>query len=334
MSSLSLALLLLLPLAARAAEPSEAAWKASCRRAAAVALPAADQPDVATQKQLAGCTSEALFYGVGQKADPDRARLCAYVERAAGDGVVFGGSAMLMTIYATGVGAPRSVPLAIRFACDLDGAPAEMEGRIAHLEALGRGDPKGPATFDLCDDVTSGFMQGHCAAHQQRIEQAKRDQRYAARLATWTPDQRAAFQRLRATADGFFRARAESEVDLSGTARAALQIQAETELETGFEALLALLERGQAPHASAEDFAGADRALNEAYRKIMKGQDPVSGTVTKAGVRRAEKSWVKYRDGWVALARIKFPVADSRGLKAWLTRQRSEMLTEFVPDAR
>jgi len=162
-------------------------------------------------------------------------------------------------------------------------------------------------------------------------EQAKRDQRYAVRLATWTPAERAAFQRLRATADGFFRTRTGDEVDLSGTARAALQIEEGAKLETSFDALLARLERGEAPRASAEDFAAADRALNDAYGKVMKTEDPVSGTVVKAGIRRAEKRWLKYRDGWVALAKIKFPGADPRGLKVWLTRERTEMLTGFVP---
>jgi hypothetical protein len=317
------------------AAPAEARWKATCERARAAAPPPADQPDPAKQKELAGCKSEELFYGVGRAADPEQARLCAYVERAGGDLVVFGGSAMLMTIYATGVGAPRNVPLAIRFACELDGAPAEMEGRIAHLEALGAGGPapKSEATFDLCDDATSGFMEGHCAAHRERLARARRDSGTTARLATWTPAERAGFRRLRARADGFFRARTANEVDLSGTARAALQIEEGAALERSFDELLTRLEGAGVPPASADALGAADRALNEAYGRIMKAEDPVAGTITRAGVRRTERAWLKYRDEWPAFARLKFPGADPRGIKAWLTRERVEMLQAFVATA-
>jgi hypothetical protein len=318
----------------RAAAPADEPWTDSCRRAREVALPAGDQPDPPKRKALAGCSSEELFYGIGRRADPDEARLCAYVERADGDQAVFGGSAMLMTMYATGIGAHRNLPLAIRFACALDGAPAEMEARIAHLEALaaGRAQPAGAATFDLCDDITSGFMQGICAAHDERMERAKRDQRRAARLATWTPSERAAFGSLRATADDFFRARSDNEVDQSGTGRAAFRIEEEAELEKSFDALLELLERGAVPRASADDFVRADRALNDVYRRVMSTEDPSWGTVTKEGIRRTERTWLKYRDGWVALAKVKFPRADAGAIKTWLTRKRVAMLGDFAPE--
>jgi len=333
-SVLSLARLLIpISVLGGAAVAADPPWQASCRRAREVAIPAADQPDAERRKLLEGCKSEELFYGIGQKADPDTARLCAYIERAAGDLVVFGGSAMLMTIYASGIGVPRNLPLAVRFACDLDGAPAEMEGRIAHLEALGAGAATSPgaAPFDLCDDATSGFMQGHCAAHRERVERATRAQRDLARLYIRTPAQRAAFLSLRATADDFFQARAENEVDLSGTARAALQIDEKAALEKSFDALLDALEHEAGPRASAKDFAQADRALNDAYARVMKADDPVYGTVTKEGVRRTERTWLEYRDGWVAFAKVKFPRADRRGIKLQLTRQRAAMLQDFVP---
>jgi hypothetical protein len=71
---------------ARAAEiGSDERWKPICAQVKDVAFPAADQPDDAAKKALKGCSSEGLFYGIGQVPDPQRARLCAYVELAAGD---------------------------------------------------------------------------------------------------------------------------------------------------------------------------------------------------------------------------------------------------------
>jgi hypothetical protein len=71
-------------------------------------------------------------------------------------------------------------------------------------------------------------MSGHCAGHDQRMAAAKRDRRFGARLARWTAPERAEFQRLRAAAGEFFDARSANEVDESGTARVALQIEEES----------------------------------------------------------------------------------------------------------
>src|SRR5215471_7336676 len=80
--------ILVLRAAVAAPEPPSVA---SCKRAHEVAIPAANQPDAEWRKAFAGCKSEELLYGIGRKADPEAARLCAYVERADGDQVVFGG---------------------------------------------------------------------------------------------------------------------------------------------------------------------------------------------------------------------------------------------------
>jgi uncharacterized protein YecT (DUF1311 family) len=321
-----------LTLAARVGHTGEdekdLAWKATCDRLKNVPFPAADQPDEALRKQLRGCNSEQLFYGIGQKADPVKARACAYVELAEGDGEVFGGSAILMMIYATGVGATQNLDLAIHLACETEGAPAEMEGRVAHLERLKRA--KGSKVkFDLCDDVTSGYMQGHCAAHDQRIAAAKRDRRFGARLARWTAPERAEFQRLRAAAGEFFDARSANEVDQSGTARAALQVEEEESLEKGFGALLDELERGTLPKATEADLAEADKELNATYQRALKRVPPPWVTVTKEGIREAERKWPKYRDAWAAFVKVKYPKIDPTSVKVRLTRERTSELEVF-----
>lgn len=313
----------------RAADQRDEPWKRICERVKDVPLPAADQPDQAARQDLGGCSSERLFYGIGRARDPERARLCAYLERAAGDELVFGGSSILMTIYATGVGAARNPDLAIRLACDVEGAPAEVEHRVEHLEKLKSAGGK-KVEFDICDDVTSGLMEGHCAAHRQRMVKARRDLRYGARLAKWTASQRSAFQKLRAAAGAYFGARSANEVDLGGTARGALQVQEEEELEASFGKLLDELERGALPAATDAELADADHELNATYQRAMTGAKPDWGTVTADGILQAERSWPKYRDAWVAFAKVKYPNADPRALKARLTRDRTDLLRAFA----
>ena len=212
------------------------------------ALAAGDLPDGAAKQALAGCQSEDLYYGIGQPSDPQKARLCAYLERSAGDTPVFGGSAILMTIYATGIGARRNPDLAIRFACALEGAPAEMEGRIAHLQKLKASARK--------EDRVRSVRRHHQRLHDGGLRGArpedrrgKRTARYRAKLAGWTAPERAAFAKLRQAARAFFTARSSNEVDLSGTARAEFEIEEDERLEESFAAFLDKLERGAVPPA-------------------------------------------------------------------------------------
>jgi hypothetical protein len=317
--------------ATQALEPrasADSATKASCDRVKNVQFPAVDHPDGVVRQRLQGCGSEGLFYGIGQPRDPEKARLCAYVERGAGDEQVFGGSTILMTIYATGLGAARNLDLAIRLACEMEGAPAELEGRVAHLEKLkNAGGTK--VDFDICDDVTSGFMMGHCAAHDQRMSGTRRDQGYRARFRGWTAPERAAFQKLRAAAADYFKARSSNEVDRSGTARAAQQIEEEEKLEATFAALLDELERGALAPATAADLDELDRKLNLVYQRVVKAATPQGGTITTDGIRETERRWPRYRDAWTAFAKITFPKADPRAVKARLTRERTNLLNAF-----
>ena len=112
--------------------PEFAASKATCRRLRGLTPPASDRPDAATAAALGkSCNAEALYYGIGMPADPVKARQCALIEEDAGkaspyDAGRFGGTAMLMTIYANGVGAARDLDLATALACRVDGAAAEF----------------------------------------------------------------------------------------------------------------------------------------------------------------------------------------------------------------
>jgi hypothetical protein len=79
--------------------------EATCARVEALPLPTPAPLTEAEQAALAGCDSEALYYGIGTPADPVKARQCAWLERGEHDGMLRG-EVILMMIYANGLGVP------------------------------------------------------------------------------------------------------------------------------------------------------------------------------------------------------------------------------------
>jgi uncharacterized protein YecT (DUF1311 family) len=290
--------------------------------------PAADRPTAAQRSALKGCDSEALYYGIGMPADPARARLCAFME-AEGEGSQspFSGEAMLMTIYANGVGARRDLDYATHLACRIDGAPAETHGRVTHLAELKASG--GPGTrFHFCDHVTSGLAGGYCAGHEARIAGAKRKAQLESLTRGWSSAERAALARLQSAHAAFAAAHSGGEIDLTGTLRGAFSTFAEERLEEELLAMLKQLAGGTAPRGSAASYRAADARLNAAYRKLLRDtpRDEGPGTVTPAGIREAQRAWVRYRDAFLAFAAAKYPRVGRDALAAWITDKRTEML--------
>jgi hypothetical protein len=302
--------------------------KALCRQLRDRDPPAADRPDPAIAASLEGCDSEALYYGIGMPADPVRARQCAFLEAQAEDAGVLSGRTMLMTIYANGRGAKRDLDIAIHLACGLEGAPMESHGRVTHLAEL-----KGPATkgddFHFCNDITSGLAMGYCADHDARIAGVKRDGEMARLSGGWTAAEKQAFVRLREAHAAYVEAHGSGEVDLSGTARGAMAIEAKEALRDEFLTLLKDLSAGHAPRYDPGGYKTADSKLNAAYRRLMRDTVPVDspGPVTREGIQGAQRAWLRYRDAFLAFAAVKYSAVSRDSLAAWLTDQRTAMLT-------
>lgn len=201
------------------------ASKAICRKLKSLSLPA---PDPAA-RVAADCDAATLYYGLGRPADPAAARACA-LHRMATDKDAGSdprsGPAILAMIYANGAGVTRDYDIAIAYACRIEAAPAETDGRVKRLAALRA---TGPAAepFDLCQDATSGLMEGYCAEIGAAAADARREAAITALTRDFDPARKARFQRLRQLADAFVRAAADNEVDVSGTARGALIIGSE-----------------------------------------------------------------------------------------------------------
>jgi hypothetical protein len=304
-------------------------WEGVCDQVKDAAVPTQDRPSPEEAKALQDCSSEDIYYGITRPADPEKARKCAYVELDQGDEKVFGGSSMLMIIYANGRGANRNYDLALQFACTLDGAPAEMEGRIKNLTMKKRTGWNGD-TFSLCDDITSGFMMGHCELHRERFKKVEREIKIQGLMAKWSEADRKAYENLRKAADAFFNLRVDNEVDLSGTGRSAFMIEEQRSLENDFLAVVALIEGGKFPVFSQTQLAQADGALNSVYRKIQKAPDFHYGTVTREGIKQTQRAWIVYRDAWVVFADGRQYGVAPESIKTHLTRKRTRMLNEFV----
>jgi hypothetical protein len=307
--------------------PEYQSSKALCRKLRDREPPASDRPDAATAASLKGCDSEALYYGIGMPADPVRARQCAFLEAGSENEGILGGRTMLMTIYANGRGARRDLDVAIHLACGMEGAPMESHGRVTHLAEL-KGQQRPEEDFHYCDDITSGLAMGYCASHQERIDGAKRDAELAKLTAAWAPAEKQAFARLRATHAAYVEAHGSGEVDLSGTARGAMVVEAEEALRNQFLGLLEDLEAGNAPRYDSGGYRAADAKLNAAYRKLMAETEPseAPGPVTREGIRDAQRAWLRYRDAFLAFAAVKYPKVSRDSLAAWLTDQRTAML--------
>lgn len=321
---------------ARATEPWP--YEAECRAWADVPVPGRDIGDAP-----AGCDGQALYYGEdgrGLHADPVAARHCAYRERGTGEAIArqdryFGGSGLLMMLYANGLGVKRNLPLARRFACEYGGAPAEVEGRLRRIDAIARGEVRDP--MDLCDDITSGLMMGVCAGRGADVAQADRERQWDAVQATWTPAQRSALAELRKAAKAYFDNVASLENDMSGTARAAIATEAYERLDSALIADIERFERRERPRKVPADRARDDRTLNSVYHKVLAALDVAKrkdayafGTVTAEGVRTTQRSWLRYRDAWVALAAARWPATPAEVWLAWLSEARTKALVEAV----
>jgi Lysozyme inhibitor LprI len=301
--------------------------QASCNKYLKTPLPA-EAAVVSKPTQWPNCTSYKSYSGIGTSVDFDAARKCAWSERlATQDGLeprftaasVFGGSAMLSQLYANGEGVEKNLPLALRFVCEAGGAPAEIRLRLEDLEGkLLKGDTT-KTNFDFCDDITSGFMMGFCAAYGSEIAEQERNKELAKLTQDWTAAQKSAFQLLAEAEEGYAKAHAKGEVDLSGTARAMYQTDEQNGLRDNFLEALKLFEQGALPKASATEATDADKTLNREYRKAIadaKTNKSGYGAVQPEGIQDAERAWLKYRDAWIAFAKLRYTsVSESAWLK-------------------
>ncbi len=265
-----------------------------------------------------------MYYGQGLKADFRKARLCALIEAGDADNQVFGGSTILMQIYANGLGVARNPDLATAYACQIESAAAESDGRVLHMQAL----KTKPEHVDYCDDITSGLAEGFCQSRASSKAAVGRDAKLHALAAGLSPAARPLYPLTKTAFDAFVDAHVRGEVDLSGTARAAQEFQEEDKVRDQFEKDLRRLLAGQWPPASAQDAQTADAQLNASYRKALAfaaGKDNFS-TVKADDIRKAQRTWLAYRDVFPPFAAAAAPNVAPAAVLTRLTKLRTAQL--------
>ena len=306
-------------------------WQDVCQRAGAQPLASIEPAGPLTNTQLPRCDETALYYGLGGKPDYAAALQCGWFQRAHPQhliGNMFYGPGVLTMLYANGRGVRQNYDLAIRFACENDWASeAESAYRIGHLEYLKARTPPS-ATFDLCDDITSGLSDGSCTSIRTRARDATRAQEIGLLVSKLPLSAKQAFAPLEAAETAFEKARVQGEVDLSGTSRAAFQLQEEAKLRDQFLINLQRFGRGDVPIASVADLSSLDRMLNDVYQRIQhsSAEKWESGTIKPEGIRETERKWVSLIDAWVTFGHAAYPKLSAVRIRAQVIRLRLHQL--------
>lgn len=301
------------------------AWYAGCLKVKDAAPPPADLPAPSAAAALQQCSATDLYYDTKSMSSPKPAdwrpvRHCAMATQ---------NSAVLMMLYQNGLGVQKDPLLALKYACSIDAAPAEMQGRIEHLQQI---NASGRGMIDLCDDITSGYMMGVCSAIEARQKQRVRAHTTGKLSEGWPAAAQASLQKLQAAASRFADARAAHETDLSGTARAALSIAARTAELDLLAQDLREYEAGKLPASMTKEQAAAlDKELNAIYGKLMKKPaETYAGAVSKDGIRATQRLWLAYRDAWMNFGAVRYPSVTSETWAGRLTARRNVQLQDLL----
>jgi len=300
--------------------------KQICASVKDLKLPAADKPAPAEEKALASCVSLDAYFGLGQPADPVKARKCAYAEIDRGaKAPLLGGKAILMMVYANGNGAERNYDAAIKLACELGGAPGDDAGRVYQLDRLKKQNWTGN-NFSVCDHSSGREMYEQCAILTERFDKIERDQKFNALIAAWKPAEKRAFHTSMEEANKFYEVQAKNGVNLEGT----FEVQEEIFFKNNLLSALEAFERGELPKYSAEEFQKSEAEEQAAYLRTQNGPDTKWGTITRESVRKSQDAWLRYRNAWTAFGRQKYPSVSEQSWKAWLDQDRIVMLNRFL----
>jgi uncharacterized protein YecT (DUF1311 family) len=278
-----------------------------------------------------GFRSTNYYYGIGVPVNYRIARYLAFKEFSTDTDNPLEGAAILLMLYANGYEVKQDLNLCIRLACgNVGGAPAEISGRTEHLKGMQPNSRKD--VFDICDDITSGYMMGFCQSIVTEKNEYRRKAAVARILRTWSAKDTTAFGRLRIAATEFFDARCINEVDASGTARAAMSWEESDSLEHNFYDKIVKANKCAFRYAASSEFVRADSELNATYKKVMHSTDQVWGTVTTDGIKQTQRAWLNYRDAWVAFGSVRCAGISPETWKTILTRERISQLKGFLEE--
>jgi uncharacterized protein YecT (DUF1311 family) len=124
-------------------------------------------------------------------------------------------------------------------------------------------------------------------------------------------------------------AHARGEIDTSGTARAAQQIESEEDLRYEFVAVIKAFEKDFEPPKSERDKGNPDAEMNRIYLDALalsKQKKAEYGAVQPDGIRATQRAWLEYRNAWLTFAKIHYPSVLKDSWLALLTEDRIAIL--------
>jgi len=324
-----LCLLAIAGASALSAEPDDS--DDQCKQYLHTPLPA-EAANIAAPKTWPDCESYKSYSGIGRKVDYVAARKCAWSERSAQQsgkapdydlGSYLGGSAMLTVLYANGEGVEQNTTLALRFACE---ASLSQDGFKA-IQALSASAGPGGKKFDYCEHAMSTPEMNLCTEYRVEIATQKRKSELDQLSSHMTPEQKVSFDQLRKASEEYVSARGMGEVYQGGTIRTMRTFGAEERMRDKFVEALKVFESGRLPKGAAADFEKADADLNETYKRALElaakqNFDEDDGAIRLDGIHQAQRAWIKYRDAWVAFAKVRYPHTDTNAWLTLLTRNR------------
>ena len=246
----------------------------------------------------------AIYYG--QPRDLARARTC-FERKVAADSCSSGSPALersyLAVMYLDAQGGPADLARAkdLFTGCFKD---AGVQQILEEIKARQAGKPPGTQPLDFCEDIggTTLDMQAcqNVRAARMRSRAVEIEKNVLARLGA---QGRELYAKTTEAFESFVKSDARRAADeyRGGSLSRVTFGQRQNELEEARLADLGKLFDFQPTH-DARAFAKADRSLNTAYQKAVKGQDEEGRKLLQA----AQRAWIIYRDAEVALYRYLF----------------------------
>jgi len=191
-----------------------------------------------------------------------------------------------------------------------------------------KGDPKG---------LTAGWCMSQ-ELNRKKVEWERRIAPIAALARSRGKETQKALAMLRKKAEAFTGNEASvfAEPNRGGTGYSTVILVGEIKRGEDFVTILERYVGERAPEATPIALKTADDALNATYTQVMgaykaEDEDVGKGTSSQDVLRRAQRSWLPYRDAWIAFYRLRWkgaapPEALEREIAAALTQKRAEEL--------
>ncbi len=108
-------------------------------------------------------------------------------------------------------------------------------------------------------------------------------------------------------------------------------VDSENDLRDKFIQVLTGFEQGHLPSFTHQDYLAAGKELNLHYTRLLADlnkdlKDPESPLCPDDDIRPVERTWIIYRDAWVAFAKVRWPQVSADSWLTLLTQERTNQL--------